>query len=69
MNPVEKDILGRKDEIVAEIRGVFKANMKITDWDVPEADDRFAGQLIVQIMQEALDVLKSELAEGKYDTY
>jgi len=69
MNPVEKDILARKAEIVTEIRAVFKANMKITDWDVPEADDKLAAELIMQIMQEALDTLKIELEEGKYDNY
>lgn len=69
MNPVEKDIQARKNEIMTEVRAVFKANMKFTDWDVPEADDRLAGELIIQVMQEALDTLKSELEEGKYDTY
>ena len=69
MDPVEKDILARKNEITVEIRAIFKANMKITDWDVPEADDHLAGELIIQIMQEALDTLKKELEEGTYDTY
>lgn len=69
MNPVKQDILSRKNEIVTEVRAVFKANMKITDWDVPEADDALAGELILQIMQEALDTLKAELKEGKYDNY
>lgn len=69
MNPVEKDVMARKNEIITEVRAIFKANMKFTDWDVPEADDRLAGELIIQLMQEALDTLKIELAEGKYDTY
>lgn len=66
VNPVEKDILARKNEIITEIRAVFKANMKITSWDVPEADDQLAGELIVNIMQEALDKLKEELQEGNF---
>lgn len=69
MNPVEKDIMSRKNEIITEVRTVFKANMKFTDWDVPEADDRLAAELIIQVMQEALDTLKTELQEGKYDNY
>lgn len=69
MNPVEKDILARKNEILTEVRAVFKANMKITDWDVPEANDTLAGEFILGIMQEAIDTLKAELAEGKYDNY
>lgn len=65
MNPVEKDILARKSEIVAEMRAVFKANMRITDWDVPEADNKLAGELILKIMQEVVDTLKEELNEGE----
>lgn len=65
MNPVEKDILARKSEIITEMRALFKANMKFTDWDVPEADDRLAGELILEVMQEALDRLKEEQKEGE----
>lgn len=69
MDPVEKDIEARKSEITTEVRAIFKTNMKFTDWNVPEADDRLAAELIIETMQEALDTLKSELEEGKYDTY
>ena len=69
MNPVEQDILRRKDEIIAEVNGVFKVNMKITDWDVPEADDTLAATLILDIMQEAVDELKTRLAEGEFKHY
>ncbi|MFT7880299.1 MAG: hypothetical protein ABXS91_07900 [Sulfurimonas sp.] len=69
MDPVEKDIEARKSEIITEVRAIFKSNMKFTDWNVPEADDRLAAELILQTMQEALDTLKHELEEGKYDTY
>lgn len=69
MNPVEQDILRRKNEIISEINGVFKLNMKITDWDVPEADDTLAGKMIIDIMQEALDVLKEKLDKGEFKHY
>ncbi|MDM5272713.1 hypothetical protein PGH07_11065 [Sulfurovum sp. zt1-1] len=69
MDPVEKDIQARKNEIISEVKAVFKTNMKFTDWDVPEADDRLAAELIIQVMQEALDMLKGEVEEGTYDTY
>ena len=66
MNPVEQDILRRKEEIISEINGVFKLNMSITNWDVPEADDLQAGTMILDIMQEALDGLKKKLHEGEF---
>ena len=69
MNPVEQDILSRKNEITSEVNGVFKLNMKITNWDVPEADDTLAGKMIIDIMQEALDGLKVKLSEGEFKDY
>lgn len=69
MNSAEQDILRRKDEIISEVNAIFKVNMKITDWDVPEADDVFAGKMILDIMQEALDGLKVKLDEGKFKDY
>jgi hypothetical protein len=69
MTPQEKEIEKIRDEIVAEMRAIFKANMKIFDWDIPENDDRASAELILKTMQEALDTLKKEVAEGKYDNY
>ena len=69
MDPVRKEIESRRKEIAAELRLLFKANMKITDWDVPEADDREAAELLLQVMQEELDKLKEEVRSGKYDNY
>ncbi|MBT8349019.1 MAG: hypothetical protein HKP62_06215 [Sulfurovum sp.] len=69
MNPVEQDILSRKEEITSEVNGVFKLNMKITNWDVPEADDAFASKMIIDIMQEALDSLKAKLDAGEFKDY
>jgi len=69
MNPVEQDILRRKNEIISEVNGVFRLNMKITDWDVPEADNELAATMIIDIMQEALDGLKVKLSEGEFKNY
>ncbi len=69
MNPVEQDISRRKNEIISEVNGVFKLNMKITNWDVPEADDTLAGKMIIDIMQEALDALKVKVDAGEFKDY
>lgn len=69
MNPVKQDISRRKNEIISEVNGVFKLNMRITDWDVPEADDALAAEMIVEIMQEALDGLKTKVREGEFKDY
>jgi uncharacterized protein YecE (DUF72 family) len=69
MTPQEKEIEKMRSSITTELRLIFKANMKIFDWDIPENDDRKSAELIVQTMQEALDALKEEIAQGKYNNY
>ena len=68
-NPVAKEVESRRKEIAKELSLLFKANMKITDWDVPEANDREAAQMILQVMQEELGKIKAEVEAGKYDNY
>ncbi len=69
MTPQEQEIKKMKDSIITEMRLIFKANMKIFDWDIPENDDRVSAKMIVDTMQEALDELKAEVEAGKYDNY
>ncbi len=69
MTPEEKEIAKLKDEIKAELRVIFKTNMKIFDWDIPEANDQRAAELIVATMQKALDEIKTEVANGEYANY
>lgn len=69
MSPSEKEAEMMKREIKKEIRLIFKANMKIFDWDIPENDDRKSAEIIISIMREALDELSDEVTAGKYDNY
>jgi len=69
MTPQEQEIEKMRGEITTELRGVFKANMKIFDWDIPENDDRRSAELIIDVMQKAMDDLKEEIKAGKYDQY
>jgi len=69
MTPQEQEINKMRDEIKKEVRLAFKANMKIFDWDIPENDDRKSAELIIAVMQEALDELKQEIANGNYNQY
>ena len=69
MTPEQQEITKRKDEIASELRALFEANMKIADWDIPEADDQTIATLLVEVMQEALDAIKADVAQGKYATY
>jgi len=69
MTPQEQEIEKMQGEITTELRSVFKANMKIFDWDIPENDDRKSAELIIDVMQKAMDELKKEIASGEYDQY
>jgi len=69
MTPQEQEIKKMRSEIRKEMRAVFKVNMKIFDWDIPENDDRRSAELILKVMQDALDGLNAEVSSGKYDNY
>ena len=64
-----KEIASRKEVIENELENLFKKNMKITDWDVPEADDQTAATLIINILQNKLDKIKEDISNGTYKTY
>ncbi|SFP54042.1 hypothetical protein [Hydrogenimonas thermophila] len=69
MDVQHKELEMMRGEIETEIRAIFKANMKIFDWDIPENDDRESAQLIINVMQEAIDKLKQEIESGEFDNY
>jgi len=69
MDTILKELSSRKSEIDKEIELVFKTNMKITDWDVPEADDKRAAEIIIEMMQDKLNLIKEDIQNGKYNNY
>lgn len=69
MDATTKEINERKEAIEEQLEVLFKGNMKITDWDVPEADDQKAAEMIVEILQAKLDEIKVDVKEGKYKFY
>ncbi len=69
MDVIQKELVSRKSEIEAAVELLFKANMKITDWDVPEADDKEGAKILLDMMQEKIDAIRADVAAGKYDYY
>ncbi len=69
MEAERKELLSRKEEIIKELKLLFKANLKITDWDIPEADDKKAAEILLEILKEGLNEIENEIKEGKYDNY
>jgi len=68
-NATQKDLQNRLDEIRDELESLFKSNLKITDWNVPEADDQDAAEILIDILQKKLDEIKQDVKEGKYKNY
>jgi len=69
MDAIVKELESRRKEIAKELELLFKANMKITDWDVPEANDREAAKILINIMKEELYKIENDIDAGKYDNY
>ncbi|WP_434638040.1 hypothetical protein MLC35_04510 [Sulfurimonas sp. NW7] len=66
---VIQELAERKAEIEKELELLFKMNMKITDWDVPEADDTEAADIILNIMEKKIQKLREDVKAGKYENY
>jgi len=69
LDALQKELENRELEIKKELELLFKANMKITDWDVPEVDDEKAALKIVEFLSQKLDEIKSDIKSGKYKNY
>jgi len=65
----KNEIKSREEDIQKQLELLFKTNMKITDWDVPEADDKKAAKLIVEVLEKKLESIKKDIDDGKYDYY
>ena len=69
MDAVKKELESRRKEIAKGVELLFKANMKITDWDVPEADDNEAAKLLIKIIKEEVAKIEADIEAGKYENY
>ena len=69
MDIIEKELASRKSEIEKEVELLFKANMKIIDWDVPEADDKEGAKILLGIIEGKIKQIRADVEAGKYDNY
>ncbi len=69
MDVIEKELESRRKEIAKGVELLFKANMKITDWDVPEADDTKAAKLLIKIIKDEVAKIEADIEAGKYEDY
>ncbi len=69
MDAIKKELMSRKTEIQLAVELLFKTNMKITDWDVPEADDKEGAKILLDMIQEKIDLIRADVNAGKYNNY
>ena len=69
MDALEKEFSQRKDEIKKAVELLFKANMKFTDWDIPEVDDEKAAKILIKIIKESVSEIEQDIESGKYENY
>jgi uncharacterized protein YecE (DUF72 family) len=69
MDALEKELESRRENIKKEFKFLFKANMKFTDWDIPEVDDERAAKMLLDIFREAIDEVQADIDNGKYRDY
>ncbi len=66
---IQKELSSREEEIKKSLEALFKANMKITDWDVPEADDEEAAKILIDIFAKKVEEIREDIKNGKYKNY
>ena len=69
MKAMIKEFESRRSEIEKALELLFKVNMKISDWDIPEADDTEAATILLAILQEKLDTIREDVKSGKFKNY
>jgi len=50
----EKELAKRKDEIQKDVYAIFRNNMDIFSWEIPENDENRSATLILEAMEEAM---------------
>ena len=57
----QKELEGRRDEIIADVKKLVEKYRKIFDWDVPDIDQTVADKLVLTEVRRAIDELERKL--------
>jgi uncharacterized protein YsxB (DUF464 family) len=58
MTPQQQEVQKETEAITNEIQELHAKYMKVFGWDIPENNEHTAAQLILTVMQNALDQLR-----------
>ncbi len=67
MDALNKEFQSREKTIKKELKFLFKTNMRFTDWDIPEVDNKKAALKLHTILQDGLNKIKKDIDSGEFD--
>jgi len=59
----------RKKDIQDELESLFKSNLRVTDYNVPEPNGQNASELLLEIFEEKLRSIQDDVKAKKYMNY
>ncbi|NKQ41123.1 MAG: universal stress protein [Sulfurovum sp.] len=65
-SPIQKDLHNREDEIKDDLESFFYDNLKIANWNVPEADNQEIAEGLISILAEKLNEINQKVKDGEY---
>jgi len=66
VSPIQQDLRRRKDEIRDDLESFFEKNLKITNWNVPEAEDQEIFESLISIVEDKLNEIKDNVKNREY---
>ena len=67
--PVQKDMHSRKKDIQDELESLFKSNLRVTNYNVPEPNGQRSSEILVEILEEKLRSIQDDVKAKKYMNY
>ncbi|EQB40436.1 hypothetical protein M947_01165 [Sulfurimonas hongkongensis] len=67
--PVQKDMHSRKKDIQDELESLFKSNLRVTNYNVPEPNGQKSSEILVEILEEKLRSIQDDVKAKKYMHY
>lgn len=65
--PVEKDMFSRKKDIQGELEALFRSNLRVTSYNVPEPSGQDAPEILIEILEEKLRSIQDDVKAKKYN--
>ncbi|MDD2448688.1 MAG: STAS/SEC14 domain-containing protein [Sulfurimonas sp.] len=69
VTPVQKDMHSRKQAIQDDLESLFKSNLRVTGYNVPEPNGQNASEILLEIFEEKLRSIQDDVKAKKYMNY